>query len=455
MSIKSGTNRLHGSVYYFAEPKSLAANDFFGNMRGQERPDTSSNRPGFSLTGPVRIPGLYDGEDKTFFSVGYERIKDVRPRFDAPADSWVPSEALRRGDFSEFSQFITIYDPLTRVPTGNGQYVGQPFPGNVIPADRISPVARQVLDYYSLPKGAGLSGNIYDSTLPETADYDTFTVPRRPEGLEREQDVRARQLVPARQPLQRLHGQRAHQHQLPVHLLAGRRRRRPRLQRDHGPERPLRLQPLRAQLGPGAGLPELRPGDLELPSVLQHPDSRGEPLLPASRLRRQHHGRRRVRQRLPADHLPHSCRHAEQGAVQALAPGRHGDADLPRGQPIDRQRAERPLPVHERLHAAEQRERHGLPGAAELRRVPARDAFDHDAAARLGLLRVLEDLGLVRAGRLAHQRQADPEPRPALGARDGAHRAQRQERVRVRLRLRTADRACRPRRATPRSTIPP
>ena len=46
MSIKAGTNRLHGSVYYFAEPKSLAANDFFGNSRGQERPDTSSNRPG-------------------------------------------------------------------------------------------------------------------------------------------------------------------------------------------------------------------------------------------------------------------------------------------------------------------------------------------------------------------------------------------------------------------------
>jgi hypothetical protein len=175
MSIKSGTNRYHGTVYYFAEPKSLAANDFFGNKRGQERPDTSSDRPGFSLTGPVRIPGLYDGTDKTFFSVGYERIKDVRPRFDAPPDSWVPTEALRMGDFSEYSQFITIYDPLTRVPTGTGQYTGQPFPGNVIPPDRISPVARQVLEYYALPKNSGLPGNIYDSTLPETANYDTFT----------------------------------------------------------------------------------------------------------------------------------------------------------------------------------------------------------------------------------------------------------------------------------------
>jgi hypothetical protein len=176
MTIKSGTNRYHGSVYYFAEPKGLAANDFFGNARGQERPDTSSNRPGFTLSGPLGIPGLYDGKDRTFFTVGYEHIKDVRPRFDAGQDVWVPTEALRNGDFSAYSSNITIYDPLTRVPTGSGQYTGQPFPGNIIPADRISPVSRAILDYYSLPKNPGLAGNIYDSTLPETADYDTFTV---------------------------------------------------------------------------------------------------------------------------------------------------------------------------------------------------------------------------------------------------------------------------------------
>ena len=175
ISIKSGTNRLHGSVYYFAEPKSLAANDFFGNARGQERPDTSSNRPGFTLTGPVRIPGLYDGRDKTFVTVGYERIKDVRPRFDAGQDVWVPTEALRNGDFSAYSSNITIYDPLTRVPSGSGQFVGQPFPGNVIPANRISPVSKAILEYYCLPKNPGLAGNIYDSTLPETATYDTLT----------------------------------------------------------------------------------------------------------------------------------------------------------------------------------------------------------------------------------------------------------------------------------------
>ena len=176
IGIKSGTNSLHGSLYYFAEPSDLGANDFFGKARNQKRIDSSSNRPGFSLTGPLVIPGLYDGKDKTFFTVGFERIKDVRPRFDGGSNIWVPTEALRNGDFSAYSSNITIYDPLTRVPIGGGQYRGQPFAGNIIPADRINPVAKAILEYYSLPKGAGLAGNIYDATLPETAIYNTTTV---------------------------------------------------------------------------------------------------------------------------------------------------------------------------------------------------------------------------------------------------------------------------------------
>jgi len=175
ISVKSGTNSLGGSVYYFAEPSGLGANDFFGKARGQDRIDSSSTRPGVTLHGPVRIPGLYDGRDKTFFAVAYERIKDERPRFDAGANVWVPTERLRGGDFSDFASNITIYDPLTRVPVGGGQFVAQPFPGNVIPADRISPVARAILDYYSLPKSAGLTGNIFDSTLPEVTEYDSVT----------------------------------------------------------------------------------------------------------------------------------------------------------------------------------------------------------------------------------------------------------------------------------------
>ncbi|MFO7693378.1 MAG: TonB-dependent receptor [Vicinamibacterales bacterium] len=174
ISIKSGTNRFRGSAYYFAEPYKWGANDFFGKARGQSIVESSSDRPGFTIGGPVMLPKLYDGKDKTFFMFGFEHIKDVRPRFDAGGDSWVPTAALRNGDFSAYSSNITIYDPLTRVRVGSA-YVGQPFPGNVIPADRISPVAKKILEYYSQPKNAGLAGNITDSKLPETADYNSLT----------------------------------------------------------------------------------------------------------------------------------------------------------------------------------------------------------------------------------------------------------------------------------------
>jgi len=184
MTIKSGTNAFHGSAYYWLEPGGLAANDFFGKARGQGRPFTFSNRPGFTIGGPISIPKLYNGKDKTFFIFGYEGIRDSRPRFDANQNSWVPTAALRNGDFSGLG--VTIYDPLTGVlgtgtgAGGNGCAVGvfcrTAFQGNQIPAGRISPVARKILDYYSQPKQPGLLGNIFDSQLTEkTKPYDNFT----------------------------------------------------------------------------------------------------------------------------------------------------------------------------------------------------------------------------------------------------------------------------------------
>ena len=111
---------------------------------------------------------------------GYERITDKRPRFDIAGTSWVPTEALRNGDFSAYSSNITIYDPLTR--TGTSTFTGQPFANNVIPANRINSIAKQILSYYSLPKNSGTNaatgpaGNITDATLAEqTKAYDTLT----------------------------------------------------------------------------------------------------------------------------------------------------------------------------------------------------------------------------------------------------------------------------------------
>src|SRR5215475_11317559 len=80
ISIKSGTNSFHGSAYFWEEPGGITANDFFGNATKQGRPDSFSNRWGGSLGGPVWIPKVYNGRNKTFFFWAYEGIRDARPR---------------------------------------------------------------------------------------------------------------------------------------------------------------------------------------------------------------------------------------------------------------------------------------------------------------------------------------------------------------------------------------
>ncbi|MBO0721630.1 MAG: TonB-dependent receptor [Blastocatellia bacterium] len=181
ISIKSGTNTLHGTGYFIGEPGSLAANDYFGNLRGDPRPNTHSNRVGATLTGPVEIPKIYNGKDKTFFTFGYEGIRDSRPRYDSTTAS-VPTDAMRNGDFSAFLALgpqYQIYNPFTRRSDGKGNFIEDPFPGNIIPANLINPVAKSLLQYFPEPRTAGTSeflNNNADSTLAEkTLLYDNFT----------------------------------------------------------------------------------------------------------------------------------------------------------------------------------------------------------------------------------------------------------------------------------------
>jgi outer membrane receptor protein involved in Fe transport len=179
LSIKAGTNSLHGTAYFNKTPKQLFANDFFANANRIPLADFSYNRYGGTAGGPVLLPG-YDGRRKTFFMYGFEGIHEARPRNNGTPT--VPSEKMRNGDFSELLALgpqYQIYNPFTRRAVGNGRFQQDPFPGNIIPQSLINPVARAALEYIGRPLTAGNAdgtSNFQNPSLPETIKYATNTV---------------------------------------------------------------------------------------------------------------------------------------------------------------------------------------------------------------------------------------------------------------------------------------
>src|SRR5215213_7864448 len=96
-AIKSGTNSLHGTGYYFNRDRNRTTNNFFSNRAGQDRPERTYHHFGGTLGGPVYLPKIYNGRDQTFFFFAYERLKDNQAE---PQLFTVPTEAFRHGDFS-------------------------------------------------------------------------------------------------------------------------------------------------------------------------------------------------------------------------------------------------------------------------------------------------------------------------------------------------------------------
>lgn len=171
VALKSGTNRLRGSLYYFDRDKSRTANNFFNNRAGRERPDRKYNRHGVVLSGPVYIPFLYNGKDKTFFLFSYERQKDNVAQ---PTTYSVPTALMRTGNFSEILSTTPIYDPATAFmgnstcgTTGTLNTVCRTaFTGNIIPTNRIYAPALAFLQLFPAPNQPGLVNNfITDQNL--------------------------------------------------------------------------------------------------------------------------------------------------------------------------------------------------------------------------------------------------------------------------------------------------
>ena len=126
---KSGTNQLHGSVWEFLRNEKLDANNFFSNASGTPRQPFKQNQFGFTLGGPIVIPKLYNGQNKTFFFVDYEGLRRATSAASNLRD--IPPVPFRTGDFSSYGP--RIYDPRARVRGANGVVTSTPFPNNQIP----------------------------------------------------------------------------------------------------------------------------------------------------------------------------------------------------------------------------------------------------------------------------------------------------------------------------------
>lgn len=175
ISMKSGSNTFHGTAYYTKMLPELFANDFFANATRTPRPDFTYNRWGGSLGGPVFVPKLYQGKNRTFFMWGIEVIRESRPRNNGTATT--PTDAMKTGNFSQLLAVganYQIYNPFTRRSVAGGRYQQDPFPGNIIPANLINPVSAKIMGYFPTPRSAGNAdgtNNFQNPTLPEVIEY--------------------------------------------------------------------------------------------------------------------------------------------------------------------------------------------------------------------------------------------------------------------------------------------
>ena len=158
--LKSGTNQLHGAAYEFLRNNVLNARNFFDKSVGH----LAYNYIGGNLGGPIK-------KNKIFIFGDYLKVYDHEANTNLGT---IPPTPWRNGDFS--AQSNTIYDPTTGNPDGTGR---QPFPGNVIPGNRINPISAKILGLVPQPNqqfSNSAPNNNYFALLPKTDDTDSFDV---------------------------------------------------------------------------------------------------------------------------------------------------------------------------------------------------------------------------------------------------------------------------------------
>jgi hypothetical protein len=167
VNVKSGTNDLHGTVYEFLRNSKLDAKNYF-DAGSEPIPPFKLNQFGFSVGGPVYIPKVYNGKNRTFFFADYQGTRVRRGRTFLAS---VPPLAWRTGDFSGFRP---IYDPNTTRVNPDGSVSRQPFPNNQVPTERFDPVAKTLLDLFPAP-------NVPGDVSPEGVSSNYLSNPSEPD----------------------------------------------------------------------------------------------------------------------------------------------------------------------------------------------------------------------------------------------------------------------------------
>jgi len=159
--VKSGTNRFHGSAFEYYRNKALDTKAFFATAK----PSDNQHEYGATLGGPLR-------KNQMFFFFSYDGYRDRRET--AQILTSIPTQAERNGDFSALP--VTIYDPHTTRPNPNGTgFVRDPFPGNIIPSDRISAISKYFQSFLPAPTSGGVQNNYLGGALATGFNNDNVT----------------------------------------------------------------------------------------------------------------------------------------------------------------------------------------------------------------------------------------------------------------------------------------
>ena len=172
VSTKSGTNALHGSVFEFLRNSAFDANDWFTKHAGNPIPPFKMNQFGGTLGGPIVLPKLYNGHDRTFFFVDYQGTRRIKGN---PYTALVPTDAQKAGVFGS----VNIYNPFTTT-TVAGVKTRQQFSYqgvlNTIDPALIDPVAAQIQKYFPEPNLTGVTGKNFISSMPVRLSQDLYSI---------------------------------------------------------------------------------------------------------------------------------------------------------------------------------------------------------------------------------------------------------------------------------------